>query len=100
MAGEMSTRDIEKGGEHYEWSQHIKFAALRLMRLTKKQIKLEKMRPFDVYQGPYACLNYGRLWSGETQNTFFYEGLGISVSGSIRTISNAINIQLQLLEAA
>lgn len=95
MAGEMSKWDIEKGGEHYEWSQHIKFAALRLMRMTKKVIKLHSMRPFDVYQGPYAYLNHGRLWSGETNRTFFYEGI-IDVQGTLREIADAINAKIAL----
>ena len=96
MAGEMSTRDIKKGGDYYEWSQSIKFATLRLMRMTKKFIKLQEMRPFDAYQGPYALLNYGRLWQGEHDREFFYDGI-VTVNGSLREIANAINLQINCL---
>jgi hypothetical protein len=90
MAGEMSMFDIKEGGDAYEWSQQIKFAALRLMHLTKKRIKLNGMKPFDMYAGPYASLNYGRLWSGEHQKTFFYDGI-VKLQGTLREIADAIN---------
>lgn len=90
MAGEMSKWDIQKGGEYYQWSQHIKFATLRLMRMTKKSIKLREMKPFDAYQGPYALLNNGKLWSGEHDKVFFYDGV-IEVEGTLREIADKIN---------
>ena len=96
MAGEMSKWDIQEGGDSYEWSQSIKFAALRLMRMTKKAIKLKEMRPFDQYQGPYALLNSGRLWSAYGPNRFFYEGV-IDCEGTIREIADAINNHLTSL---
>ena len=93
MAGEMSTWDIKEGGDCYEWSQEIKFAALRLMRMTKKAIKLKKMRPFDMYRGPYATLNHGCLWNGDSEKLFFYEGV-IDIQGTIREIADAINAKI------
>lgn len=90
MAGEMSKWDIQKDGDYYGWSQYIKFAALRLMRMTKKAIKLREMRPFDAYQGPYALLNHGKLWSGEHDKIFFYDGV-IEVEGTLREIADKIN---------
>ena len=90
MAGEMSKQDIQKDGEDYEWAQHIKFAALRLMRMTHRKIKLEEMRPFDKYQGPYASLNHGSLWTnGENPKCFFYNG-PIQIEGTLREIADAI----------
>jgi hypothetical protein len=90
MAGEMSIRDIQKGGDHYEWSQMIKFAALSLMRKTHRRIMLREMRPFDVYQGPYAKLNRGRLWS-ISDGVFYYEGVYFDTQGSIQEIAQEIN---------
>jgi len=52
--GEMSQRDIEPGGEHYEWAQAIEAAAKEVERLTDGAFKFKEMRPFDKYQGPYA----------------------------------------------
>lgn len=94
MAGEMSKWDIQKDGDDYEWSQQIKFAALKLMRLTHKRIKLKGMRPFDKYQGPYAQLNHGSLWTGSHEKLFFYDGV-IELEGTIREIADAINAKAQ-----
>jgi hypothetical protein len=91
MTGEMSYGDIRKGGEHYEWAQDLKFASLRLMRMTKHRIKLVKVRAFDVYQGPYADLCVGRLWTTEVPKCYFFEGLSISVNGTLRMIADEIN---------
>lgn len=91
MAGEMTRSDIEKGGDDYEWAQQIKFAALRLMRMTHRKVMLREMRPFDKYQGPYASLNNGRLWSaGENPRWFHYDGI-VEGTGTLRMIADAIN---------
>lgn len=71
--GEMGKFDIEPGGEDYEWAQMIERAAKEIQRLTKGKIRFQEMRPFDKYQGPYARMNIGKLWSGENEGEFFFE---------------------------
>ena len=90
MTGEMSKFDISKDGEHYEWAQAIKFAALRLMRMTHKRIKLWKVCPYDEYQGPYAQMTSGSLWGTEHSKIFYYDG-AVEVQGTLREIADAIN---------
>jgi len=66
--GEMGQYDIEKDGEWYEAAQQLKSAAQHIQKLTKGMLKFERVRPFDVYQGPYAQCEvlgrWGRLWFG------------------------------------
>jgi len=75
--GEMGRRDIEPGGEHYEWAQAIKNAA-QLICGDVPGCSFERMNPFDVYQGPYADLQipvfgHAKLWdSGEEGGERFY----------------------------
>lgn len=87
MTGEMHYTSILKGGEHYGWAQLIRTAAQSIARRTKFALRFEEMRPFDVYQGPYAVMNHGELWSAEAQGTFFYRGLGIEVCGTVEHIA-------------
>lgn len=57
--GEMSKRDIEKGGEYYE-------ARLHLEKLCKDAGLKCTVHPFDVYQGPFALLpNGAKVWFGD-----------------------------------
>lgn len=89
MTGEMHYTSIQKGGEHYGWAQQIRRAAISLQRRT--HLHFISMKPFDVYQGPYAQMNYGTLWSGETEGQFFYDGLGIKIQGTIPDIAAEVN---------
>ena len=65
--GEMSQIDIEKGGDFYE--------SRKFLEDTCKEAGVKcKVKPFDVYQGPYAQLeNSGKLWYDDKDN-LFYEG--------------------------
>jgi rubrerythrin len=65
--GEMSLRDIQPGGEFYNWAKQIENAAKKIQRRTGNKIKFVKMVPFDAYQGPYAQMSNGKLWSGENE---------------------------------
>ena len=92
MTGEMSYVDIREGGEHYEWALDIRRAAQELARRTRWLVKFEVMRPFDVYQGPYAVLTSGELWSGyaETETgepAYYYKGSGFDLLGSVPEIA-------------
>lgn len=66
--GEMGRYDIEKDGEFYEAAQTLKKAAQHIQKLTDGMLKFKTVRPFDVYQGPYAQCevlgHWGRLWFG------------------------------------
>jgi hypothetical protein len=96
MAGEMSWKDIQPHGDWYADAQRLRFAALDLMRKTKHVIKLQKVSPFDQYQGPYAKLSFGKLWLMNEEmfsGSFFYEctSLGIEIAGSTRQIADKFN---------
>lgn len=70
----MSWGDIRKGGEHHAWAKSIWRAAQRVARMSKWAVKVVEVRPFDVYQGPYADMTIGRFWScSDNESTFFYE---------------------------
>lgn len=89
--GEMGRGDIQPGGEYYSWAQAIERAAKDIQRLMRNRIRFLEVRPFDVYQGPYAQMSTGKLWSGERDGEFYYEfGMGQSnrkgVSGSVQDI--------------
>jgi ferritin len=71
--GEMGIRDLQPGGEHYEWAEDIKRAAKRIQSLTRGLTRFQEMRPFDVYQGPYAQMNNAKLWSDEREGKYFFE---------------------------
>ena len=68
--GEMGMHDIQPGGEYYEWAQEIEKAAKEIQKLTKNGIRFQEMRPFDNYQGPYARMSPGKLWSAEEEGMF------------------------------
>jgi len=70
--GEMSLRDIEPGGEHYEWAQAIEAAAKEIELMTDGKFRFNRMRPFDKYQGPYAVVSLpdgsgASLWDAQTE---------------------------------
>lgn len=85
MTGEMNYAAIGVGGEHEEWAAAIRAAALSIGRRTGWRLRFEEMRPFDVYQGPYAqCTLDGescRLWSGETELDYVLEATGWGCPG-------------------
>lgn len=91
MTGEMSYCDIETGGEHHGWAVMIRKAAQSLARRTRFAIRLVGVRPFDVYQGPYAQLNTGTLWCGEVEREFFYDAGRFHWKGTVEEIAAAIN---------
>jgi len=87
--GEMSMEDIRSGGEYYEWAKRIERAARQLQRVTNGKVVFNEMRPFDVYQGPYARMSPGKLWSGSEEGSFYYESMGEDFSGEIHEIAQA-----------
>lgn len=89
--GEMSRGDIQPGGEYYSWAQQIEKAAREIQRLSKGRVKFLEMRPFDVYQGPYARMSEGKLWSGERNGQFVYDGRE-TVSGTPGEIALALAV--------
>jgi DNA-directed RNA polymerase subunit RPC12/RpoP len=97
--GEMGYHDIQPGGEHYEWAKMIESAAKQLQRRTGNKIRFQGMRPFDVYQGPYASMNYGKLWSGEKDGEFYYDGI-VKVSGDIDDITEAVKEKIHGMKAS
>jgi len=67
-AGEMFKEDLDKGGEYYE-------ARLELEKLCKDAGVKCTVKPFDVYQGPFADVENGKckLWFGSEDGQFFLE---------------------------
>jgi hypothetical protein len=91
--GEMGSHDIQPGGEHYGWAQDVEKAAKKIQRFTKNKVRFKEMRPFDVYQGPYALLTSGKLWSGEREGEYFFDyqlGAEKGVTGTPDEIAEAI----------
>ena len=97
MTGEMNYCDIKEGGEHHSWALHIRTAAQSLARRTRFLLRFEQMKPFDVYQGPYAVLNHGELWSCEAQGHFFFKGLGFRIEGTIPELALRIREYAKVL---
>ena len=68
--GEMSKKDIEKGGDWYE-------SAKELENVAKSTGKFKEVRPFDQYQGPYALLTNGsKIWftdKTETEGIYYLD---------------------------
>lgn len=93
--GEMGYHDIQPGGEYYETAESIKEAARELQSLTRSGVRFVRMKPFDVYQGPYAEMSSGTLWSGTNDGEFVYRisnyGPPTAV-GSIPEIARFINL--------
>jgi hypothetical protein len=98
MTGEMHVTEIREGGDHYEWAQAIRKAAQSLARRTRFALRFKEMKPFDVYQGPYAQMNYGTLWSGEQMDTFYYDGLGLQISGTLDFLADKIREKVSQLQ--
>jgi rubrerythrin/ribosomal protein L37AE/L43A len=74
--GEMSVRDIQLGGEHYEWAKQIEKAARDIQQITARggyRVGFLGMKPFDKYQGPYAVMTEGKLWSGDQDGDYYFE---------------------------
>lgn len=96
MTGEMSYCDIRPGGEHHAWAEVIREAAIRLGRLTAWRVKLVTMRPFDVYQGPYAELEirgeHAQLWSTEHLRVFYVDWHGGKM-GNLDTLADWVREQ-------
>ena len=99
--GEMGQHDIEKNGEWYEAAQTLKTAARHIQKLTKGALTFTEVRPFDVYQGPYAqCKLFGRwarLWFSTPGEDEFYLETHIrpldpdeDITGDVYTIARRI----------
>jgi rubrerythrin/predicted RNA-binding Zn-ribbon protein involved in translation (DUF1610 family) len=88
--GEMGMHDIQPGGEFYDWAKQIAKAAKLIQRLTNGGVKFREMRPFDVYQGPYALMSIGKLWSTDNEGEFFFESARMSTNGSPSEIAQNI----------
>lgn len=93
--GEMSMDSINLGGENYEWAKDIEKAAKTIQRIMKGRIRFREMRPFDVYRGPYAKMDIGKLWSGEQEGEYFLEFYMFNsnireLSGSPEEIANGL----------
>ena len=69
--GEMSKKDIEKGGEWYEVAQELKSIC------AEAGVKCE-VKPFDQYQGPYAFIPKlgGSLWGVDGDEYYFEPSRG------------------------
>jgi hypothetical protein len=85
--GEMGMSAIQSGGEFYGWAEDIENAAREICS-SVPGCSFQEMRPFDVYQGPYASLQCGgrgaKLWSnGDEGGNYYLEFNG--------TTSNAEN---------
>ena len=87
--GEMSRFDIQPDGEHYEWAETIRKAAREIQRRTKNALMFREMRPWDVYQGPYALTTLGKLWSTENEGEFFLD-YGDGITGTPQEIAEMI----------
>lgn len=92
--GEMGMHDIQPGGEHYEWAQQIEKAAKEVQKLTERggyRVSFLGMKPFDVYQGPYAIMTEGKLWSSDDEGQFYFEfRLHDGISGTPKDIASEI----------
>lgn len=91
--GEMSQKDLNPGGEFYEWAQSIKKSMQQLSRLTKGKVKFIEIKPYDKYLGPYASIAIDNkrdsVWSvGDTGNAFVIENLGIA--GTVQLLASAL----------
>jgi hypothetical protein len=64
--GEMSQKDLEKGGDWYE-------ARLALEKICKEAGLKGEVIPFDQYQGCYAETKVGKIWLGEASDTYILE---------------------------
>jgi len=65
--GEMSKKDLEPGGEFHD-------ARLELEKLCKEAGVTCTVRPFDVYQGPFADVEGKvKVWFGGEEGMFFLE---------------------------
>jgi len=94
--GEMSYRDIEPGGEDYEWAKAIEGAVRRIESKTGGKLKFIEMRPFDKYQGPYASVTINgrrdRIWDAgdpEKPLALYIEELGFT--GTEDEVADYIN---------
>ena len=90
--GEMSRSDIQPGGEHYEWAESLRKAAIQLQRMTLNMVRFKEVRPFDVYQGPYVNLAFvggfwAKLWSSEEDGEFYLEFPNKDIVGTIPQIA-------------
>jgi len=67
--GEMSQKDLDEGGEYYE-------ARLKLEELCDEAGVKCTVKPFDVYQGPYAFVDGKgiKVWFAEHDNFFIEKG--------------------------
>jgi hypothetical protein len=88
--GEMSRWDIKPGGDDYGWAQMVEKAAKQLQRLTRGNVRFQDVRPFDKYQGPYAQMSQGSLWSGENEGEFYLD-LGAGKAGTVEDIADWVN---------
>ena len=65
--GEMSSADLEKGGEWYD-------ARMELEKMLKGSKQLVSVQPFDAYQGPYALMKNGdKVWFTEQPGVYYVE---------------------------
>lgn len=65
--GEMSEKDIQRGGEFYE-------AAKELTSVAKGTGKFRTVKPFDKYHGPYALLTNGsKIWMTDERGVYYLD---------------------------
>lgn len=96
--GEMSQSDIEEGGEHYGWAQAIEGIVEQLVVLTNGKVVFEEMRPFDVYQGPYALVRINgkmdKIWDGYYGEDSLIDDIFVEklkLNGDVNYVASIIN---------
>lgn len=101
--GEMSSHDIQPGGEDYEWAKAIQDDIIKMGKLTKGKVKFLKMNPFDKYRGPYASVTvngkFDNIWSvanPESEALLYIERL--EWTGTMEELASAINGHKECIE--
>lgn len=65
--GEMTPEDLRPGGDFHE-------AAQKLAKVAKETKLFVAVKPFDVYQGPFALLKTGdRIWLTDSPGKYYVE---------------------------
>lgn len=87
--GEMSQQDLEEGGDFYE-------ARLKLEELCDEAGVKCTVKPFDVYQGPYAFVDGKgiKVWfsGGEDPDEFFVEKGSDKFTGDFDAVAEQIKL--------
>ena len=88
--GEMSQRDIEPGGEYYEWAKAIEDEVKKIEKLTSGKLKFREMQPFDAYREPYAVTNMGYIWDVGVEGEKYLYMENVEWVGTAEQLAKAI----------